>query len=427
MSRSTRVLVLGAVVAALFASCAPAATSSPATGTFSPAASAGPAPTIPPVFGLTWGLVDDVERPQAAFAIPSDLPTAPTGPGTAGHPGHFPGQSVVADVTLSGDRLVAVGYTAFEGAWTADAWTSMDGSHWSLAHIDGRSPSFAEAITSRGDGTFVAVGRVGSTAAAWASPDGIHWTSAEVTPAATGPRDAERMTSVITTAEGLVAAGSTGPELGSRRARFWTSADGATWTRAPDSEAFADTEVTAIVALGDALIALGRIGDGQRGTGSVAWRSTDARTWARIDDPALAGGLAVAVAAAPDGSGLVAVGSDVEEREAVAWVTPDGQAWTRAPREESRLHSAEKIRLTDVVATAAGYVAVGNFVGFQYGTAASWLSADGLTWVRAPRQAALEGGEPEAVIAWLDRLVIVGSRGAPDDYIPSVWISPNVP
>jgi len=83
--------------------------------------------------------------------------------------------------------------------------------------------------------------------------------------------------------------------------------------------------------------------------------------------------------------------------------------------------------MTDVVATANGYVAVGNFVGFQYGTATSWLSADGLSWVQAPRQAALEGGEPEAVIAWLERLVTVGSRGAPDDYIPSAWISPNAP
>jgi hypothetical protein len=87
----------------------------------------------------------------------------------------------------------------------------------------------------------------------------------------------------------------------------------------------------------------------------------------------------------------------------------------------------EKIRMTDVVLTDQGFVAIGNFVGVQFGEGTSWRSADGATWLQAPIQAALGQGEPEALVAWRDRLVVVGSRGAPDDYIPSAWISPNVP
>ena len=114
-------------------------------------------------------------------------------------------------------------------------------------------------------------------------------------------------------------------------------------------------------------------------------------------------------------------------REAVAWSSADGVSWTRAPREESRLHEGEKIRMTDVIATAAGYVGIGNFVGVQYGEGTSWLSTDGLTWRKAPIQASLGQGEPGAVVAWRDGLVMVGSRGAPDNYIPTAWVSPTAP
>jgi hypothetical protein len=75
----------------------------------------------------------------------------------------------------------------------------------------------------------------------------------------------------------------------------------------------------------------------------------------------------------------------------------------------------------------AGFVGIGNFVGVQFGDGTSWLSRDGRAWRQAPLQPALGQGEPEAMAAWRDRLVMVGSRGGPDNYMPSVWISPNAP
>jgi hypothetical protein len=385
------------------------------------------APTPAAAFGLTWGLVEEVALPEAAFAIPTDLPTAPTGPGTAGHPGHFVGQSIVRDVVVSGDRLVAVGYTAVEGNWTADAWTSTTGTSWSLSTIDDRTGSFATSIADRSGVRVVAVGWSGSEAAAWTSSDGGTWARAGVHRLSSGFRvgEPERITTVIDTPAGLLAGGSAGPELGARQARFWRSADGTSWTPIADSASFEGAEVVAITPVPSGYLALGRLGTGQRATGSIAWLSDDGETWRRVDDAALASGLVAAVAVTE--GGVLAVGSDLDEREAVAWTSVDGETWARAPQEASRLHSGEKVRMTDVLAAEAGYVGVGNFVGVQFGTGTSWLSADGLSWQQAPLQAALGQGEPEAVTTWGERLVMVGSRGAPDNYIPSVWISPNVP
>jgi hypothetical protein len=417
-----------ALVGLVLAGCSVTASRSP--GVVGPSAAARA--SLTPAFGLTWAMAPDVERPRDAFAVPSNPPTGPAGPGTAGHPGHFPGQSIIEDVAVSGNRLVAVGYVGFEGAWHALAWTSEDGLTWTVRDLDERAGSFAVAITTGADGTFVAVGRVGRLAASWRSPDGVVWSRSVVgslvEAGATDrtPELAERMTAIATTLGGLLAGGSVGPELGERHARLWRSQDGATWTPVPDDPAaFDGAEVTTMTARPGGIVALGRLGTGQRSIGSVAWRSTDGATWARIDDPALAGGLVSAVVAS--GTGLLAVGSDGDEREAVAWSSTDGTTWSKAPSETSRLHSGEKIRMTDVVVTPSGYVGVGNYVGVQFGTGTTWLSGDGLAWTQAPDQPTFGQGEPEAVVAWGERLVIVGSRGAPDNYIPSVWISPGLP
>ncbi|HJP88479.1 MAG TPA: hypothetical protein VJ850_05530 [Candidatus Limnocylindrales bacterium] len=412
------------LIAVVIAACG--TSSSPSSGGGSPRTTIAGPPTPAPAFGLTWAQIEDVERPTDAFA--SAIPTAPSGPGTAGHPGHFPGQSILADVAVAGDRLVAVGYTFIAGAWTADSWTSTNGNHWSLAPVDTRPGSFATSVTARRGGGFVAVGRVGSEPAAWRSDDGRSWAAAAVDGLDRDPgRLPERIETVLATADGLIAGGSQGPELGDRRARFWRSIDGATWTPLPDDAAFAGAEVISIASATDrGYVALGRVGTGQRATSSIAWTSADGMAWTRREDPALAGGLVAAIVAKEAG-GWLAVGSDGDEREAVAWSSTDGVAWTRAPREDSRLHSGEKIRMTDVVATSEGYVGIGNFVGLQFGEGTSWVSLDGVTWRRAPAQASLGQGEPEAITAWRDRLVIVGSRGAPDNYIPSAWVGPTAP
>jgi hypothetical protein len=146
-------------------------------------------------------------------------------------------------------------------------------------------------------------------------------------------------------------------------------------------------------------------------------------TWTRIDDPALAAGRAVALAAPPWG-GIVAVGSDRTEDEAFAWVSPDGRSWTLAPSEASRQYYG-KIRMTDVTAAGGELVAIGNYVGVQRGTATSWASHDGLHWEKAHVAPIQQQVELYAIAATGPGVVAVGSFGAPDDYIPTVLLSPG--
>jgi hypothetical protein len=406
----------------------PSGRPAPTTAQTFPLASGVSVPVVSPtpaIAGLSWVQATDVERPEDAFAQASAAPTAPSGPGTAGHPGHFAGQAIIDDVARVGDRLVAVGYVGVRGVWTALAWTSDDGDRWDLATIDPSPASFAASI-SVGLGAsrpIVAGGRSGGSPVAWDSADGRAWTRRMV-PTLSNGAEWERIVTVLATQAGFLAGGSAGPELGDRRARFWRSGDGVTWSTVPDVAAFDGAEVVSIVARDDGYVALGRLGTGQRGTGSIAWVSADGAQWQRIDSPDLASGLAVALTGAPDGS-LVAGGSDLDEREALIWRSADGTVWGLAPGEESRLYHGAKIRMTDVISLAkGGFLAVGNYVGMQYGTATSWLSSDGLAWQRTPGYPALEQGEMLALTEGPDGLVAVGSFGAPDNYIPTVWRGP---
>ena len=319
---------------------------------------------------------------------------------------------------------MAVGYVGIEGRWTALAWISTDALHWSLAPIDATTGSFAEAVADGPDG-LVAVGRSGPDPVAWTSPDGRTWTRRAVPTLGDGS-DWERMTAVVRTGDGFLAGGSVGPELGDRHARLWRSADGATWTPVPDDPSFAGAEVSAL--LSDATERSPSAGPGRASAGrarSPGPRPTASTGATPIPTGALRDGLAVALAAAPDGS-LVAVGSDVDEREAVAWRTTDRSTWVRAPTEPSRLHAGGKIRMTDVVTLGDELVAVGNYVGVQFGTGASWTSRDGLAWTIGPDQPALGQVEFEALAAGGPGLVAVGSFGAPDNYIPRVLLSPGL-
>ena len=427
---AARLLALVVILAA----CAPAASPPPSAATtappatspvpLSPAATGTPAPSREPVTGLDWGTAAEVARPADAFALDPDPTTGPAGPGTAGHPGHFPGQAVMADVANREGLLVAVGFVGPD-PWRPIAWRSTDAEHWTLAEMGDRAsvtPAFATSVTATPAG-FVAVGRAGPAAAAWTSPDGMAWTRHDP-PAPTPGGPAERMTVVEAGAGGLLAGGSAGPELFERHARVWRSTDGTRWTPVPEDSSFDGAEITALRPLDDGWLALARLGSGQRTTGSTGWRSSDGATWTALDDAAIAGGWVRGIAVAPDGA-LVAVGSEPDERGAWTWRSDDGgRTWSQAPETAALTHFGEKIRMTDVVATRDGVLAVGNLVGVQYGSGMSWLSADGLTWERSPIQAVFGQGEPLAVVAWGRGYVAVGDFGAPDNYIPRVWLTP---
>ncbi|HET9347238.1 MAG TPA: hypothetical protein VFO05_16215 [Candidatus Limnocylindrales bacterium] len=422
--------VLLLLAAAALACGAPPATPSaaparsPGTPSSAPTAAALPSPVGDPVLGIDWGRADEVERPEEAFALPSPGQSIPfsLGSNRSGHPLHFPGQAMMADVAvLPSGGLASVGYV-YPG-WHPTAWTSDDGRAWVLRPIADTEFTFPVAMAVGGDGGIVAVGRSGSAPLAWTSADGTTWEPHRVATLGDGSV-AERMTAVVAApGGGFIAGGSVGPELFERHARFWRSADGVDWVPVPDdAAAFAEAEVRAIVRFGDGYVATGVTGSVQDITGSVAWTSPDGMTWTRVDDPALAAGRAVALVNAPFG-GLVAVGSDRTEDEALAWVSADGRSWTLAAGEESRQYHG-KIRMTDVTAVGDELIAVGNTVGLQRGVASAWVSRDGLHWQKAPTAPIQQQVELYAVVPAGPGVVSVGSFGAPDDYIPTVLLSP---
>jgi photosystem II stability/assembly factor-like uncharacterized protein len=216
-----------------------------------------------------------------------------------------------------------------------------------------------------------------------------------------------------------------GPELLDRHARFWTSPDGSTWTPVPDDDAaFANAEVRSIATLANGgLVAVGVAGSFQHPTGSVAWTSSDGVRWTRVDDPQFSGALLVS-STGMSPVGLVAVGSDLDRRNAVAFTSGDGVTWKRAPDEPSRQHSGGYAWMTDVTVVGDELIGVGTLQGLQRGTAISWVSKDGLAWQQARSAPVQEGAEFYAVIPGGPGALVIGDFGAPDSYVPDVWQTP---
>jgi len=375
-------------------------------------------PTTPPVLGIDWARAASVERP-ANFEVD---PSASAYTGT--HPIlRIPGQATMADVIgLPDGGFGAVGYEPPD--WVPAAWTSPDGANWSIHSMGTTDFTFPVALAAGAGDAVVAVGRSGQTPVAWTSVDGVAWQRHAVS-VLEHNGVAERMTAVVASKRGYIAGGSVGPELFERHARFWTSMDGIDWQPVPDDPAaFANSEVRAITTFGQGFVAVGVVGTAQQASAAVAWTSADGLRWTRVDDPSFAGGVAVAVVAAPFG-GLVAVGSDLDRREAVAWTSPDGRRWTRAPSEASREHSGGYTWMTDVVGIGDQVIAIGEYQGLQRGTATSWVSLDGIRWDQARSAPVQEQGEFYAITPGGPGAIVVGSFGAPDSYVPTVWLSPG--
>jgi hypothetical protein len=409
----SRALIVGALLAAV-GGCGPTAPPPSAA----PASAAIAQPSGPPVLGIDWTRAASVERPEN-FDGDKDAPAY-----TGTHPIlRIPGQAMMVDVVgTAGDGFAAVGYIPPD--WIPTAWTSPDADDWSIHSMGTSEFTFPVALTRGVDGTLVAVGRSGPVPCAWTSADGVAWQRHPV-PQLDDEGIAERMTSVVATDRGYLAGGSVGPELFDRHARFWTSGDGSDWQPVPDDpEVFANAEVRSITTFEDGFVAVGVAGPAQEPSGVVAWTSNDGVSWTRVDDPSFVDGIAVAVIAVPFG-GLVAVGSDIGRREAVTWTSPDGRRWSKAPSEPSRQY-AGFVWMTDVTAIGDTVVAIGVFQGLQRGTGTSWVSSDGLHWDRARPAPVQEQAEFYAITPGGPGAIVVGSFGAPDSYVPSVWLSPGL-
>jgi hypothetical protein len=159
-------------------------------------------------------------------------------------------------------------------------------------------------------------------------------------------------------------------------AAVWVSDDGLEWTRVGDPAALGGPlrqAIGEIVAGPDGLLAVGGEFYGGMGPGTtVVWTSPDGEAWTRAADLGDAVGF---VSAAWGPEGWVVVGN--AEGSARAWVSADGESWTDAGLDDP---SAE---VQAMVATDAGFVAVGADDLNDPTCGAIWFSASGMGWERA--------------------------------------------
>lgn len=245
------------------------------------------------------------------------------------------GSQLMFSVTAGGPGLVAVGSDGPLGDADAAVWTSADGMGWSRVRHDeavfgGENFQAMVSVTTGGPG-LVAVGLElsddGQDAAVWTSPDGIAWSRVGHDEAVFGGPRSQLMSSVTTGGPGLVAVGRDVSD-DSQDAAVWTSPDGLIWSRVSRNEAAAlggegRQEMVSVTAGGPGLVAVGweQLGD----LDAVVWTSRDGRTWSRVpDSEAVFGGEGFQTmgSVTTAGPGLVAVGQDESgrDRDAAVWV-----------------------------------------------------------------------------------------------------------
>ncbi len=178
-----------------------------------------------------------------------------------------------------------------------------------------------------------------------------------------------------------------------------------------------DTTMTGVAGGPAGFVAVGWIFQGFHG---VAWHSADGSTWA-MDGQLAENTILSAVAA--DSHRYVAVG--LNGKGATAWSSTDGVAWQQTPSADA--FAAIPLRLTSVVRWSGGFAAAG-YEGSEFGsaTAAFWISADGVTWRRAPASAQLADARAWSIASGDLGLVAVGTSGPADAPGPVVvWTSPD--
>lgn len=165
-----------------------------------------------------------------------------------------------------------------------------------------------------------------------------------------------------------------------------------------------------VVWTGGRFVATGLALDG----GSVFLDSADGQTWHRqgaLDPESSPSRLAVGPL------GVVAVGSVAGHP--ASWVSSDGLSWTVAPDAfPGSPAGTDTVSVTDVVATEAGWLAVGRIdpacnvdCGIEPVHALVWTSRDGLRWTPVGGQASFDGGGMEAVTRGGPGYVAAGSAG----------------
>jgi serine/threonine-protein kinase len=231
-----------------------------------------------------------------------------------------PGDQEIHRLFHWGSRLWAVGFDSRTGTRDAAVW-EFDGTNWSpkpFAAFGGPGDQEMWGATPFGAGA-VAVGSDGSgngtDAAVWIADRTGQWHS--VDPSQFAEPGVQVMKTVVVVDGQLVAMGSdNGPGSNGADAAVWTSGDGSTWTRVPESQ-FVERghqEIEAALPIGTGVVAVGEGG---------VWTSRDLTTWDNTYHPSpSASEIDIMKGIVQAGGRLVVVGhSRVDgEGSAAVWV-----------------------------------------------------------------------------------------------------------
>jgi TIR domain-containing protein len=296
-----------------------------------------------------------------------------------------PGLQLISGALVdAGSTLVAVGRDRTgTGPLAAAAWRSTDaGRHWNRAHVAseqaGGDVQMSDVVR-LGGGSFAAVGQQSGELTSWVSTNGISWAGPHVLQELGG----QTVKAVTATPTAVIAVGGQSVTNGlGRDAAVWRSTDGgATWEAAHGDFGGTDTQVIeGVVARNGLLVAVGY----DNAAGAAVWISrNDGRDWQRVRIAAV-GAHEQMDAVTADGSVLVAVGSEGSGQgmDGAVWTSvTSGRSWQRVARRELALPAAQK--LSAVVASRLGLVAVGSDKSGGAQRAAAWRSTDdGRTWKR---------------------------------------------
>ena len=353
-------------------------------------------------FLRVWPTLPIVVQPTApaVVVVPTRSPTpAPAWQSATIPPMFAGGGSTPVAVTVGGDAFVAVGGRAFRdneapSGGTASAWRSPDGLTWEPATsvadlavgdvIPTSGPEAGLVDVAWGPPGFVAVGialEIGVVGGAWHSGDGLTWARSELPDSTLA-----RPTAVTWDGSNFIVVGVVEAE-GSPRAAVWLSADGRSWRRVPDGDAFdiggyIDTGENrgwsgpADVTASDdgSIYAVGRTcawtaGQDTYPCSPFVVRSVDGETWSTVPVPDASGFAVVLNSVAATRTHVVAVSGG--EGEGV--VVGDEAGWRQIERRG-------EVPLYRVIAFGEGFLALST----DGDKVSLWTSVDGEAWTAVP-------------------------------------------
>ncbi|GAA4615896.1 hypothetical protein GCM10023195_70360 [Actinoallomurus liliacearum] len=271
-------------------------------------------------------------------------------------------------VASSGSTVVAIGGEADTADYRAEFLYSTDGGRsFRLAGLrttDGAEPAYGDVprVIAGSGGGWVALGGSHTGTAVWTSKDGSTWVRQPDTSGASFGRD--RIARVARTASGFVAIGETSQkgDYSDAVPVVWLSTDGRNWERLGNDQlkmslSGGPLSLVDVATVGNTAIVYGWTTDGKgRVVKDAVWRSADGgRNWEPVDVPHPKGTAGPGIAIGATSHGFVAGrnGSSKSERYGVIMTSADGKQW----------QAAGEIHLP-------GYGGLQRFAGFDNGVAA---------------------------------------------------------